>query len=126
MAGKYLIDTNTVIDYLNNKLPVNTAQILDEEELEISVITRMELLAWRNADAHQLQVLEEFISNAVVRNLDEPVILKGIEIRKTLQLKLPDAIIAATAIVHERSLVTRNVGDFKNITGLKVINSWNL
>jgi predicted nucleic acid-binding protein len=76
MAGKYLIDTNAVIDYLDNKLPANAAAMLDEEELEISVITRMELLAWRNADSQQLSVLNDFISNTVVWDLDEPVILK--------------------------------------------------
>jgi predicted nucleic acid-binding protein len=53
MAGKYLIDTNTVIDYLDNKLPVNAADMLDVEELDISVITRMELLAWRNANRNK-------------------------------------------------------------------------
>ena len=45
MAGKYLIDTNSVIDYLDNKLPAKGANMLDEQRLEISVITRIELLA---------------------------------------------------------------------------------
>ncbi len=49
MAGQYLIDTNTAIDYLNNKLPAFVSNLLDEQEIQISVITRMELLAWPNA-----------------------------------------------------------------------------
>jgi len=53
MAGKYLIDTNTVIDYLDNKLPANAAKMLEAEELNVSVITRMELLAWRNANRNK-------------------------------------------------------------------------
>jgi predicted nucleic acid-binding protein len=126
MAGKYLIDTNAVIDYLDNKLPANAAAMLDEEELEISVITRMELLAWRNADSQQLSILNEFISSVVVWGLDEPVILKGIETRKSFRIKLPDAIIAATAIVHDLELITRNITDFKNIKGLRLMNPWEL
>jgi predicted nucleic acid-binding protein len=100
--------------------------MLDGEELEISVITRMELLAWRNTSSQQLFILEEFIGNVVVRNLDEPVIIKGIEIRKNFRIKLPDAIIAATAIVHQLALVTRNIDDFKNIPNLELINPWEL
>lgn len=124
MAGKYLIDTNAVIDYLNNRLPSNAADMLDGEELEIPVITRMELLAWRNASSQQLFILEEFIGNVVVRNFDEPVMINGIEIRKNFRIKLPDAIIAATAIVHQLALVTRNIDDFKNIPNLELINPW--
>lgn len=126
MAGKYLIDTNAVIDYLSNKLPGNASNMLDEEALEISVIIRIELLAWGNAESQQLSILEDFINSVVVWSLDEPVIIKGIEIRKNFRIKLPDAIIAATAVVHELTLVTRNVNDFKNITGLRLINPWDM
>ncbi len=126
MAGKYLIDTNTVIDYLDNKLPSSAANMLDAEELEISVITRMELLAWPNAETQQISILNQFISNVVIWGLDEPVILKRIEVRKGNQIKLPDAIIAATSIVHGLNLVTRNINDFKNIKGIKLINPWEL
>lgn len=126
MAGKYLIDTNTVIDYLDNKLPSNAANMLDAEDLEISVITRMELLAWPNAEPQQVSILNQFISSVVIWSLDEPVILKGIEVRKNNQIKLPDAIIAATSIVHGLNLITRNINDFKNIKGIKLINPWKL
>ncbi|PQV58028.1 hypothetical protein CLV53_12413 [Sediminibacterium magnilacihabitans] len=118
------MDTNAVIDYLSNKLPANASDLLDLGELEISVITRIELLAWRNADKQQLAVLEEFISNVTVWNLDEPIILKGIEVRKVNKLKLPDAIIAATALVHNLDLVTRNIDDFKNIDDIRLVNPW--
>ena len=126
MAGQYLIDTNSVIDYLDNKLPANGANLLDKEELDISVITRMELLAWPNAEEEQISVLSQFINSVVTRSLDEPVILKGIEIRKEYRIKLPDAIIAATALVYNLSLVTRNIDDFKNVKGIKLINPWDL
>lgn len=66
MAGKYLIDTNIAIYYLNNELPEGTANELDKQTLSMSVITRMELLAYRNADDEELTVIESFIKNATI------------------------------------------------------------
>ena len=48
------------------------------------------------------------------------------KIRKKYKTKLPDAIIAATALVYNLVLISRNIPDFKNINGLKVINPHNL
>lgn len=122
MEQGYLIDTNVVIDYLDNKLPESGSNLFDGITAQISVITRMELLGWANVTAEQIQVLQQFVSASVVYNLDEPVIVKAIELRKAHKIKLPDAIIAATALIYNLSLMTRNVSDFKNIEGLKLIN----
>ena len=122
MEQGYLIDTNAVIDYLDNKLPVANSGLIDEITSQISVITRMELLSWANATIEQLDILQQFVSASVVYNLNEPIIVKAIELRKTQKIKLPDAIIAATALTHNLTLLTRNVSDFKNINGLNIIN----
>ena len=95
---KYLIDTNTAIDYLDNKLPENTSDLLEMAGISLSVIVRMELLSWKKATMQHLQVLHQFINSCKVYNLDESVILKAIELRKNYPIKLPDAIIASTAI----------------------------
>lgn len=122
MGQEYLIDTNAAIDYLDNKLPDNANKLIDSISSKVSVITRMELLSWPNADENQILVLESFINGSVVYPLDESVISKAIEIRKTYNTKLPDAIIAATALINEFTLITRNTKDFKNIQGLGVLN----
>ena len=126
MEQKYLIDTNAAIDYLDNKLPQVANNLIDSIESLISVITRMELLAWSGATRQQTTVLEEFINYSMVYPLDEAVILKAIEIRKTYKTKLPDAIIAATALVYSLALVTRNTTDFKNIYTLQVLDPFDL
>lgn len=64
----------------------------------------------------------EFIQNSIVIGLEEAIILRTIALRKLLKIKLPDAVIAATAIVHDLTLITRNTDDFKNIPGLTVLN----
>ena len=58
-------------------------------------------------------------------SLTEPIINRAIELRKSYKTKLPDAIIAATALVNDFTLVTRNVKDFDKIKGLAVINPHN-
>lgn len=126
MEQKYLIDTNAVIDYLVNKLPENSAELIDGIDLQVSVIVRMELLSWHEATSMQIQVLQEFIDNAIVFGLEEAITLKAIDIRKKYRLKLPDAIVAATAMVNQQVLITRNISDFENILGLTVIDPWNL
>jgi predicted nucleic acid-binding protein len=124
MGKEYLIDTNAVIDYLDNKLPDKAAELIDGIEAKISVITRMELLAWPGASKKQTLILNEFIDAVEVFNLEEPVILKAIEIRKENKTKLPDAIIAATALTHKLTLITRNMKDFEKIEGLKTLDSY--
>lgn len=124
MGKEYLIDTNAVIDYLDNKLPDKTAELIDGIDIKISVITRMELLAWPGASKKQTLVLTEFIDASQVSNLEELVILKAIEIRKATKTKLPDAIIAATVLVHKLTLITRNTKDFEKVSGLEVMDPY--
>lgn len=57
----------------------------------------------------------DFISYATVYNLDEMVASKTIENRQKYNIKTPDAIIGATAMVHGFEIVTNNVDDFKNL-----------
>lgn len=83
MGNKYLIDTNSVIDYLDNKLPSEAKKIIDTIEFRISVITRIELLSWSGASKEQTIILNDFINACDVYSLEEPIILKTIEIRKT-------------------------------------------
>jgi len=126
MGKEYLIDTNAVIDYLDNKLPDTAAELIDGINVKISVITRMELLAWPGASKKQSLILHEFVDSADVFSLEEPIILKAIEIRKETKTKLPDAIIAATAMVHKFSLITRNVKDFEKIQGIEIQDPYNI
>jgi predicted nucleic acid-binding protein len=73
-----------------------------------------------------MEVLHAFINDALVIELEQPIKLSTAVIRKQYRIKLPDAIIAATALVHDLTLITRNTSDFKNIEGLKIIDLFNL
>jgi predicted nucleic acid-binding protein len=68
--------------------------------------------------------LRDFINVALVIELDQDIKFKTADIRKAHRIKLPDAIIAATANVYHLTLLTRNVSDFDGISGLEIMNPW--
>jgi predicted nucleic acid-binding protein len=124
MGQGHLIDTNIIIDNLGNKLSDNAKNYLHTLRPIISAVTKIELLDWLNATKEQLTPLYNFIDVAHVLPIDEPVIEKTIYIKK--KIALGDAIIAATALAHGFSLITRNVLDFRGIDGLAVIDPYKL
>jgi len=130
MGIKYLWDTNTAIYYLQQQYPIEAEKFIDnllQSELPIiSAITEIELLCWKSASEKDMEVLRAFINDALVIELEQPIKLSTAVIRKQYRIKLPDAIIAATALVHDLTLITRNTSDFKNIEGIKIIDLFNL
>ncbi|HEY5391871.1 MAG TPA: type II toxin-antitoxin system VapC family toxin [Hanamia sp.] len=128
-AENYLLDSNTVIDYMEGKMPVRALEEMDkiiDQKAKISVITQMEILGWFGATSVQLNLLNEFVADAIVFDLTSEMINRTIKIRQQYKIKLPDAIIAATALVYDLNLLSLNIRDFKNIDGLKIINSHEL
>lgn len=125
MAINYLFDTNAVIDFLAGNFPNGattwTENAIDNNEIVLSIINRMEILGF-NAKPSELSLLTEFIDAVIVLPLTNEIADKTIDIRKSRKIKLPDAIIAATAIVHDLTLVSRDKG-FKGIPDLKYINA---
>ncbi|MCK9451237.1 MAG: type II toxin-antitoxin system VapC family toxin [Bacteroidales bacterium] len=128
MGIKFVWDTNTVIYYLQQQFSPSAEKFMDklvnEARPVISSITEIELLCWKTATEKDLEVLRNFIDDALVIELEQPIKYKTADIRKKHKIKLPDAIIAATALVYELTLVSRNISDFKNIEGLQLINPW--
>lgn len=119
----YLIDTNVVSDYMSASLPVKGLDFLDEVMNDIpnlSVISQIELLCWKT-DPKTEQNVKSLISDSVVLNITPEIIHQCVILRKGKRIKTPDAIIAATAMVHNLTLITRD-GDFANIQGLKILN----
>jgi predicted nucleic acid-binding protein len=91
----------------------------------ISVISQIEVLRF-NAPAHAMKVLSDFVDSSIILSLDDNIVKVTIDFCRQSKIKLPDAIIAATALVHNQTLLTRNVNDFKNISKLIFMNPWEL
>ena len=120
----YLIDTNVTIYYFGLALSAESEKFMDMilgEKYSISVINRIELLGFERLHVNESDALSAFISNSSIFDLEEDIILETIQIRKKYNIKLPDAIIAATCLVNSCSLITNNVKDFDKITGLNVV-----
>ena len=125
MAKTYLIDTSAVIKYLNESLPANGLQFIDEvidEQSQLSFISEIELQVWNPPNDQDLEIYKLFVHQADIIGIDEGIIAEAIRIRKHYQLKLPDAVIAATAITHNLTLVADNDKDFLKVATLKYIN----
>jgi predicted nucleic acid-binding protein len=128
VGKRYLIDSNIVIDYLNNELPGNGMVLMNDvvdDFPNISIITQIEVLRFNTTDT-SYQILRNFIQDSIIFNLNDLVVDKTIAICKSHKVKLPDAIIAATAITSDLILITRNTDDFKKIAGLKLLNPWKI
>ena len=129
MGMRYLLDSNTVIDYIARLHPDKGRQWLNkivDEEIIVSVITQIEVLSFDPGQDDNYPVLVDFFETASIFDLTGDVVSKTIRIRQKQKIKLPDAVIAATALCNGFTLVTRNAKDFKNIQGLQVIDPHSL
>jgi predicted nucleic acid-binding protein len=124
MGTKYLIDSNVIIDFFNGKLPYPGRQLLSGTEPFISIITYIELFSSNNIPIVEYQQLQSFVDMATIYQVNLQIAAETVAIRKKHKIKLPDAIIAATAIAYDFGLITRNVSDFKMIDNLKSINPY--
>jgi predicted nucleic acid-binding protein len=106
---KALFDTNILIDYLNGIADAGK-EIGRYREKAISLITWMEVMA--GATAQDEPVIKAFLSQFELLPIDSTVATEAVAIRRTRQIKLPDAIILATARSGDRLLITRNTKNF--------------
>lgn len=124
----YLVDTNILIYYFNNDIPKDSVDKIEEifsQHFNISIITKMEFLGFRGHNENSFKQAKSFIMNAYAIGLDDVISDRVVDIRRSHNIKLPDAIIAATAIENDLILVTRNTDDFKN-TSVKLYNPFDI
>ncbi len=120
----YLIDTNIIIYYLKGEQAAVSFLHTHRGQLAISSITWMETLSYLfNADEEQ--VVRVFLQEFRLIEVFFPVMELTVEIRRKKKIKLPDAIIAASAVHHDLILVTRNIKDYKG-TEVKILDPFSI
>ena len=128
MGTQYLLDSNIIIGFLDNRLPskgmIFVSKVIDNMP-NLSVISKIEVLRY-NTTEFAMKVLEDFIKYSNIRELDAKTVSETIKLCRQSKIKLPDAIIAATCLVNKYVLLTRNVKDFAHIADLTIINPWEL
>jgi hypothetical protein len=107
---KALFDSNILIDYLNGFAEAKAELGLYSTHL-ISDITWIEVLAGVDEDEERRRV-RGFLDLFEIAGISERVREEAVEIRRTRRLRLPDALIWATARSNDALLVTRNTRDF--------------
>ncbi|MFN0033673.1 MAG: type II toxin-antitoxin system VapC family toxin [Saprospiraceae bacterium] len=116
-----MFDSNIVI-YIAKKELVPDDFVLPDDALFLSDVSFMETLGYAFTDESEKQETEKLLVVLFRFPIEEVVVQKVIALRQIRRMKLPDAIIAATALIHDCTVVTRNVSDFSGILGLAVLN----
>jgi predicted nucleic acid-binding protein len=108
-----LLDTDVLVDSLRGARRLVAGDIA----LAYSVVTLCELFAGTDTDEGVVRVL---LSPFTPIDVDVEIAERAGRIRRVTRLRTPDALIAATAVVHGLALVTRNLRDFGRVTGLSL------
>lgn len=127
MGQRFLIDTSAVVKYLTETLSDNGLTFMDKalsSDYKISFVTQIELLVFNTTVYNDILIREQFIEATDVIHVNEGIIDNAIYIRRETNIKLPDALIAATAMHYEQTLISTNDRDFDKVMplGLKYIN----
>lgn len=115
-----LLDTNIVIYLHGGHLEDEVVVKMRSSSLDTCNIIVAEVLGYKFIDPGDIKYFEALFSAMNNRLLDKEVTSKVIELRRTTSIKLPDAIIAATALVHDLVFWTHNTDNFKNIPDLQL------
>lgn len=108
-----LLDTNVALYLLGGRL----AEPLPVGSYGVSVITEMELLAWPSLTTQEEKKVREFLARLVICELTPLIRARAVQLRKEQRLKLPDAIVCATAIQFGVELWTNDM-NLANVPGL--------
>ena len=123
-------DTNSVIFFLQDLLPLTSKSFLltelNKKRPSYSIITEIELLSWKKLSETETKTISRFLFNFSRIELSGQIKDETIRIRKAYGIKVPDAIIEASALILNQPLLTHNLKDFKNVEGLKILDPLNL
>ncbi|RYZ57138.1 MAG: type II toxin-antitoxin system VapC family toxin [Chitinophagaceae bacterium] len=101
---KYLLDTNIILYILGGNETL--ANHLHQKSLYASFVSEIELLSFGRLTAREEKNIKEFLQQFRIIDIDQSIKQEAISLRKTYNLKLPDCIIAATAITLQLTLIT--------------------
>ena len=87
----------------------------------VSVVSYVEALGYHRHSAEDKLALEKFFARSVMLEIDKQVLMKAIELKQMRRMKLGDALIGATALVHDCTLATHNTADFAWIPNLSLM-----
>ncbi|MEX0724382.1 MAG: type II toxin-antitoxin system VapC family toxin [Gracilimonas sp.] len=119
MSGNNLVaDTSLLVNFFNGVEPAG--KILKGQHIWVSAISEIELLSYSGLTKKQTKIIRSFLEECTVTELSPSIRNIAIEVRKNDRLKLPDAVIAATAIYLDFPLITMDT-DFEKVKELNTV-----
>jgi predicted nucleic acid-binding protein len=116
-----LLDSNIII-YASQPENSQIRHFIGENDIVGSAISYVEVLGYHRLTEEYRLYFEEFFGVVEVLPISNAVLDRAVLLRQIRKMTLGDAIIAATALVYDRTLVTINIGDFLWIAELTLIN----
>ncbi|MGB7948698.1 MAG: type II toxin-antitoxin system VapC family toxin [Candidatus Binatia bacterium] len=120
----YALDTNAILYYLKDdghSVSVLRQVFAQNTPIYISTITELELFAFANLTAREESLIEDLLATVSIIAVDSRIARLAALARKSYGLKVPDSVIAATAMFTGSTLITRNTRDFRRVQNLAVL-----
>jgi predicted nucleic acid-binding protein len=116
-----LIDSNIII-YSGANENSRLREFFYEDNSFFSSVSKIEVLGYHKIEEDQVIYFSEIFKLLKILHVNSEVIDKAVSLRQQRKLSLGDSIIAATALLNDLTLITRNVDDFSHIADLKIRN----
>lgn len=114
-GNKALLDSNVIIDASKGKLSLKN--IIDKyDSIYTSIICYIEVMGYNFDDEQEKLAIEKILQIIPILNFDKEIADIAIGFRKKTKIKLPDALIIATAEKMHTDLITSNIYGFKNLS----------
>jgi len=121
----YLFDTNILIYYFADTIPIPQVKKVEQllkSSFNISIIAKIEFSGFEKFLQDGFSEELEFLGHATVIPLTDEIADIAIDLRRKNRIQLPDAVIAATCLHSDLTLITRNEKDFSSVHELTIYN----
>jgi len=120
----YTLDTNAILYYLKDDadaVAVLRGVFGENVPVYASALTELELFAYPNLSTEEESLIEELLATISVIPVDSRIARLAALVRRDYRLKVPDSVIAATAMFTGSKLLTRNHRDFRKVSRLTTV-----
>ena len=119
--NRAVIDTNILISWYKTAVISNSNDLASVSPV-FSIITKIEALGFKEITKGEIKSISKMLYSGELVYINDDIAQQTINLRQKHKIKTPDAVIAATALVHNAELWTANTSDFSSIEGLKLHN----